>query len=151
MNPGIVIRSETAGDCRGRRLGFRWPHSAGNRHLPPGIQSGWPARGERRLMRPRFLALVLALLCGGVSASDYPPEVAAYIERRELCEHFRDEPWPEGRSAEELERRDFIARQFERYCRGSDRALRELKAKYAADRGVIERLNQYEADIEARP
>jgi hypothetical protein len=37
-----------------------------------------------------------------------------------LCEHFRQEPWPEGASDEGRERRAFLARQLERFCGGSD-------------------------------
>lgn len=94
---------------------------------------------------------LLAFPIASLAADLNPPEVAAYLERRELCEHFRSEPWPEGSSPTDKERRLFLARQFERYCKGSDEGLRELKRKYKDDRAVIERLDKYEADIEARP
>lgn len=98
------------------------------------------------------LPVALGLLCAAsaVAAEAYPQEVAEFIERRELCEHFRQEPWPEGASAEDRERRAFIAAQFERYCSGSDGALEALKNKYGKDRAVVERLEEYEPDIEAR-
>ena len=97
-------------------------------------------------------AAALCVLCATSSsaAQVYPPEVAEFLERRELCEHFRQEPWPEGASAGDEERRAFIAAQFERYCSGTDGALEALKRKYGNDRSVLERLDAYEPDIEAK-
>lgn len=78
--------------------------------------------GEK--MKPQSL-LLLGFLLAGVSLAEagYPLDVADYIERREVCEHFRQEPWPEGSSVEEKGRREFIAGQFERYCKGTDRTI----------------------------
>lgn len=96
--------------------------------------------------------LVLGVLLAGASLATegYPPEVTQFIERRDTCEHFRQEPWSEGSSAEEKERRGFIAAQFERYCKGSDQAMRELKRKYKGNRTVMDKLEKYEADIEGK-
>lgn len=96
---------------------------------------------------------VLGVLLAGASLADeaYPMEVSDYIAKREMCEHFRQEPWPEGSSVEEIERREFIAAQSERYCVGTDQAIRELKRKYKDNRSVIERLEKYESDIEGKP
>lgn len=98
------------------------------------------------------LSVVLSLLLAGASLATelYPQEVSEYIERREACDHFRGEPWPEGASNEERERRDFIAAQLKRYCKGSDQAIRALKAKYKNNRVVIDRLEKYEADTEGK-
>lgn len=104
----------------------------------------------RLAARVRFWLIVFAgwpLL----AAAGGPSEVADYIERRELCEHFRDEPWPEGSSPTDKERREFLVRQLERYCKGADAGLRELKRKYKDERSVIDRLNKYDPEIEARP
>lgn len=91
------------------------------------------------------------LLAGAALATEiYPQDVSGYIERREVCEHFRGEPWPEGASNEERERRDFLAAQLNRYCKGSDQAIRELKAKYGDNRVVMDRLERYEAEIEGK-
>lgn len=99
-------------------------------------------------MRPAPVVFGLLLSGSALAAEAYPQEVATYIERRELCEHFRQEPWPEGASAEDRQRREFIASQWDRYCRGSDQALRELKRKYKANQAVMDRLESYETDIE---
>jgi len=90
----------------------------------------------------------LFLVAASVAADGYPPEVAKYIERREICEHFRQEPWPEGSVGDDKERKEFLVSQFERYCKGTDKAIRELKRKYKNNRAVIEKLEQYEPDIE---
>lgn len=52
--------------------------------------------------------------------------------------------------AAEKERRGFIAAQFERYCKGSDQAIRELKRKYKDNRTVMDKLEKYETDIEGK-
>lgn len=102
-------------------------------------------------MRTIFSIAISLLLAGGAIAAEvYPQEVSEYIERREVCEHFRAEPWPEGASSDERERRDFIAAQLLHYCKGSDKALRELIAKYRDSRVVMDRLERYEADIEGK-
>jgi hypothetical protein len=49
---------------------------------------------------PAVLGLLLAA-SPSWAAESYPQDVAEYIERRETCEHFREEPWPEGSSAED--------------------------------------------------
>lgn len=83
-----------------------------------------------------------------LAAETYPLEVTEYINRREVCEHFRQEPWPEGSSLEDKERREFIATKFDNYCKGSDQALRELKRKYKPNCDVLNRLEKYEKNIE---
>lgn len=94
--------------------------------------------------------LILGLLFAAPSwaAETYPQEVAEYVERRELCEHFRQEPWPEGSSEADRARRAFIAAGFKRHCTGADQAIRALRQKYRGDRTVMDRLEKYEADIE---
>ncbi|MBD5804074.1 hypothetical protein AZOA_35170 [Azoarcus sp. Aa7] len=105
----------------------------------------------RWYMRKQLIAALSVLLSGAALATEnYPQDVAGYIARREICDHFRSEPWPEGGSSEERERRDFIAAQLHQYCKGSDQALRELKARYGDNRMVMDRLEKYEAEIEVK-
>ena len=102
-------------------------------------------------MAPQTVLLIGVLFAeASLAAEAYPLDVAQFIERRELCEHFRQEPWPEGESVEEMKRREFIASQFERYCKGSDQAIRDLKKKYANNRAVTNRLEKYEINIEVK-
>lgn len=97
-----------------------------------------------------FVAISVLLSGAALATGIYPQDVSEYIERRELCDHFRAEPWPEGETSEERERRDFVAAQLRHYCKGSDQALRELKAKYRDKRVVMDRLERYEGDIEGK-
>ncbi len=91
------------------------------------------------------LALLIGVLWAGASLAEegYPADVAQYIERRELCVHFQQEPWPEGASVGEEERRAFIASQLERNCKGSDEAGRALKNKYRNNQAVMDALGAY--------
>jgi hypothetical protein len=72
-----------------------------------------------------------------------PEDLARFIERRDACDHFRGE---EGYDAK---RREFLEQQTLKLCVGSDKQLAELKKKYADNKAVIRKLNDYEAEIEA--
>lgn len=85
-----------------------------------------------------------------LAAEGDPLDVKEYVERREICEHLRQEPWPEGTSLEEKERREFLAAQLVRQCQGSDKDLLELKKKYKNNQSVMKRLERYEAIIEGQ-
>ena len=95
-----------------------------------------------------FIALLT--IAGAAQAADAPPappEVVAYIEDRELCEHFRQEPF-EGQSSEEVERRKFVQESIEIHCAGTDRRLAALKARYVGNQAVLARLASYEVASE---
>jgi hypothetical protein len=77
-----------------------------------------------------------------------PIEVRHFIEEREICEHFLDEPY-EGDTPELIERREFIQESIEIYCAGTDRRLAALRKRYKNNPAVIKRLNRYEEKIEA--
>lgn len=79
---------------------------------------------------------------------DYPHEVRAFIDRRAECYHFRGEPWPEGDSAYELERRKELTAEMKNACAGSDARLIALREKYRDDANVVAALAAYESDIE---
>ncbi|MCB1844323.1 MAG: hypothetical protein KDI09_15285 [Halioglobus sp.] len=71
-----------------------------------------------------------------------PRDVARFIERRDSCEHFMgEEPYDVQRAA-------YLARQAEKYCRGSDAELSRLKAKFSSNGRVIAELEKYDSDIE---
>ena len=92
------------------------------------------------------LFLILLALSGAVVAADnsaLSPEVASYIEERELCEHFRQEPF-EGNTPEQIKRREFLQESIELHCAGTDRRLAALKKRYIGNRAVLSRLEQYE-------
>lgn len=94
----------------------------------------------------KLSAAILSLLSGfavAASAGDSPPaDVRAFIERRDLCDHFRGEdPYDE-------ERRLFLERNLNEFCTGSDRQLAELKQKYLGNEHVESALSGYEENIE---
>jgi len=93
------------------------------------------------------IVLLAVLACeyvcmDAVAGTALPPDVAAFVERRDLCDHFRGEdPYDEERAA-------FLKENIERYCTGTDAELARLKDKYSGDKAVMDILNGYEDDIE---
>lgn len=79
---------------------------------------------------------------------DYPHEVRAYLDRRDACDHFRGEPWPEGGDAEAVARRRQLRDAMAKYCKGIDARLTELRAAYRDDPEVDAALGRLESDIE---
>ncbi len=74
--------------------------------------------------------------------SQWPADLARFIERRDACDHFRGEdPYDE-------ERRKFLQQKMAELCTGTDKELLRLKSKYRSDNKVTAKLNQYEAQIE---
>lgn len=99
-------------------------------------------------MIPRLLLtfFVFAPCCAAASdqAKDWPADVAAFIEQRDLCDHFRgEEPYNE-------ERRKFLAKNIVELCTGTDTMLAHLKEKYRRHAAVLERLSLYEHNIEPK-
>ncbi len=79
---------------------------------------------------------------------DYPHEVRAFIDQRDSCDHFRGEPWPEGDSSQERERRRELTSAIKAACTGTDARLLALRAKYRDDANIVVALATYENDIE---
>jgi hypothetical protein len=74
--------------------------------------------------------------------SQWPADVARFIERRDACDHFRGEdPYDE-------ERRKFLHQKMTELCMGTDQELSRLKGKYRDDKKITSKLNEYEATIE---
>ena len=72
------------------------------------------------------------------------PDVTAFIDRRDGCDHFRgEEPYNE-------ERRKFLTEKFEELCDGTDNQLAKLKEKYAAIPSVMTELQGYDPQIEIK-
>lgn len=78
---------------------------------------------------------------------DLPRDVLASVEDRELCDHFRGEPWPEGDSDADRTRRRQLVDGVRTNCAGTDRRLAELNSRYAGDARIAALLARYEADI----
>lgn len=88
------------------------------------------------------IAGVLAWQPAPGSDSGLPRDVAQFKERRDLCDHFRgEEPYDQ-------ERRKFLEENLDKYCRGTDKALRALKIKYNKNKAAMKVLKQYDEKIE---
>lgn len=96
-------------------------------------------------MRKPRLALPLALLCFNQlahAAGPLPEDVAKFIERRDLCDHFRgEEPYDQERKA-------FLDKSINASCPGTDQELAGLRAKYKHDAAILEHLAPYASAIE---
>ena len=97
----------------------------------------------------KTLAMLLAIsgAAQAGTASPVPPEVRSYIEDRDLCEHFRQEPF-EGNTPEQVERRRFLQESIEIHCAGTDRRLAALRKRYSHNRAAMSRLENYEVASE---
>jgi hypothetical protein len=78
----------------------------------------------------------------GEMPEQLPPDVSNFVEKRDLCDHFRQEdPYDE-------ERRIFLEVNVEKFCTGTDAELAGLKKKYLYNDSIMHILNQYEEMIE---
>jgi hypothetical protein len=93
--------------------------------------------------REAFLALSVSVLgCTAPAQPQLPEDVASFVERRDICDHFRgEEPYSPERRAE-------INRNTEKFCRGTDPELGALRAKYQNTRAFAAALERFERDIE---
>ena len=81
-------------------------------------------------------------MASSVQAAGLPPDVAAYVARRDRCDHWR------GEASDDPDRAAQIARAVQQECRGSDTALDRLRRRHARNRTVIQRLDTYDSRIE---
>jgi len=88
------------------------------------------------------LALVSILVAPILAAEQVPQDVDGFLRRAELCAHFRQEPWPEGTSPHDVERRGLILKQTERFCAGLPEESRHLREKYRDEPLVIKELDK---------
>ncbi|WP_093001623.1 hypothetical protein [Rhizobium sp. NFR07] len=90
-----------------------------------------------------FVSLSLCLSAGVTLAADLPVDVAAFVEERQQCDHFRgEEAYDEARAAE-------INKALDRYCSGTDARLAKLKAKYSKGPATaVTALDEFEDRIE---
>jgi hypothetical protein len=94
------------------------------------------------IMLIALFAFVPSYAVASDQADEWPADVAAFIEQRDLCDHFRGEdPYDE-------ERKKFLEKNIIELCTGTDSKLANLKEKYRGNSTVIERLSLYEEDIE---
>ena len=72
----------------------------------------------------------------------HPKDVSAFIEERDLCNHFRGEP------RYNKERTEFLIKNITKLCTGTDARLLKLKTKYKNNKVIIKALSYYEENIE---
>ena len=96
------------------------------------------------IINTAFLIMILSLPMQAIASEQaaLPEDVAQFVEERDLCDHFRgEEPYDE-------ERREFLNRNMNELCTGTDKKLAELRDKYMNDAVIIKALSVYEDDIE---
>ena len=92
----------------------------------------------------RAAGSALALLLAACAASPPAPDLAAFLERRALCDHFRGEV-PDPPDAQRLRE---VSQQIDAYCAGTDAQLAALRQRYHDDPIVTQQLAQFEDHIE---
>jgi hypothetical protein len=97
-------------------------------------------------MMLKTLVMCVAVLALHASASEaLPADVRNFIDDREGCDHMRGEvPDPPDK-----QRMKEIKREMDKLCKGTDRKLALLKRRYAANRAVMQRMNEFETRVEA--
>ena len=93
-----------------------------------------------------FGLLILPCSVLAESPSTFPAEVKAFIERREICDHFRGE-FTGGSSPE---RDAAVILEQKKYCGNSDRDLETLRKKFEKNPEILSALAKYEAAIESK-
>lgn len=101
-------------------------------------------------MKRKFLFFFCVAIGAQAFAGNLPSDVRAFIDKRDGCDHFRGEPWDPGDDPLVKDRREFILENINKLCTGTDKQLTELREKYRNNSAVIERLRQYEDNIESR-
>ena len=79
------------------------------------------------------------------AAAELPMDMAAFVERRDACNHFR------GEETYDAERAAFVEKKLIELCTGTDKELAQLKEKYACVSELLPKLNEYETQIEPNP
>ncbi len=87
--------------------------------------------------------LVVSLLHYNTMANgNFPRDMNDFIADRELCDYFRTQ------EPNDKEQENFYKKNTERFCSGSDKKLAELKKKYKQREDFIEKLNEFDSNIE---
>jgi len=85
---------------------------------------------------------LLLFIAAADTVRPLPPDVVAFVERRQACDHFRgEEPY-------DAERRAFLDGQVRALCQEMDAELARLRAVYKSRADVVEQLQMFEEGIE---
>lgn len=95
-----------------------------------------------------LIAFALPLLsCAAESDGSVPGDVSDYITSRDNCDSLRgDIPEPDPADPDNLSR---VISDINKYCKGTDQKLKQLKEKYSGDESIVKLLSTYEENIEA--
>ena len=90
--------------------------------------------------------LLLSVAQGSKANEDpLPVDVTKFIENRDICDHFRGEPYEHDER-----RRAFVEKQLNKYCTGTDTELAKLKQRYSDNPTILRRLDSFETCVEAQ-
>ncbi len=92
-----------------------------------------------------FNSLIFAGIVAIAGSESIPREVRHFIEKREVCDHFRGEV----ADTNDKKRQKEIQSNIKKLCAGTDRQLNTLLKKYKGKAYIIERLSEFEPDIDA--
>ncbi|MHC8343595.1 hypothetical protein [Pseudomonas sp. RT6P73] len=85
--------------------------------------------------------------CEAENHESVPTDVSSYIKNRDNCDSLRgDIPEPDPADPGNLDR---VISDINKYCKGTDQQLKQLKEKYAGNESVEKLLSTYEENIEA--
>ena len=95
-----------------------------------------------------LIAFALPLLsCAAESDGSVPGDVSDYITSRDNCDSLRgDIPAPDPADPGSLDR---AISNINKYCKGPDQQLKQLKEKYSGNKSVETLLSTYEENIDA--
>ncbi|VXB03922.1 conserved hypothetical protein [Pseudomonas sp. 8AS] len=90
--------------------------------------------------------LLSALLClDGCSGNSQSSDVSDYVSSRDNCDALRGDI-PEPTEPDRLNR---VISDINKYCKGTDQRLKQLREKYSGNESVMKTLSNYEENIEA--
>ena len=81
---------------------------------------------------------------GFAECHGYPDDIARFLERRALCNHFR------GEEAYDDQRANFLTRQIDETCTGTDAELRMLTDRYQSEKDFLKLLFEFEERVETK-
>lgn len=90
----------------------------------------------------RLILMTLMLKASPVSAAEMPDDVAAFVARRDRCDHYRGEP------VDDPAREAAVTKALAETCRGTDAERARLLDRHARDADVQKRLRAYDPNIE---
>lgn len=97
-------------------------------------------------MKKLFLILLMLFAVQYLYAEEkYPQDIDSFIEKRDTCDHLRGEISGEP----DIDNTRNLRQELDRYCKGTDKDLVQLKNKYKNNKDVTNKLNSYESSIES--